>query len=215
MVWWTLALAAGQGILQASGQRQQANAINRAQRAYEKLNAKLAREDFVQAVVALSARRLQERGVLARSVEEVSLDATRRIGAASVSAGESGISGNTQAALIRDFKMAQLKSQSAIMDTEKYMQEQYDRDVKAAQSQAASRILLGKQQRVPDPNYLQIFVDSATSYMQMQSQYNAANTYQGQPVTNASVPGGGGGGQSPYSGYSGVPSKYSAGGGGI
>lgn len=212
MVWWTLALAAGQGLLQAQGQRQQANAINRAQRAYEKLNAKLAREDFVQQTVAIAARRLQERSVLARSMEEVALDATRRIGAVSVSGAESGISGNTQAALVRDFKMAQLKSQSALMDTEKYMQEQYDRDVKAAQAQATSRILLGKQQRAPDPNYLQIFVDSATSYMQMQSQYNAANTYQGQRITNASVP------QLPeqaYTGGSGVPSKYSAGGGGI
>lgn len=188
MVWWTLALAAGQGLSQAYGQKKNADAINRAQRLFERLNAQFANADLMQAYVAISARRLQERDVLARSLEDVTLDATRRIGAASVSAGESGVTGNTQAALIRDFKIVQLKSQTAIMDTEKYMQEQYERDVTAARLQRDSRILTGKQQRVPGPNYMQIFIDAATSYMQMQQQYDSANTYQGQKVTNQSVP---------------------------
>lgn len=188
MVWWTLALAAVQGLSQAGAQKANADAVNRAQRAYERLNRGLAKQDFIEQTVAISARRLQERSVLARSMEEVTLDATRRIGAASVSAGEAGISGNTQAALIRDFKMAHLKSRAAIQDTEKYMQEQYDRDVQAARAQMTSRIMLGKQQRAPQPNYMQIFVDSATSYMQMQAQNNASNTYQGQKITNGSVP---------------------------
>ena len=188
MVWWTLALAAGQGLMQAQGQKKNAAAINRAQRQYERLNAQFANEDLMQSYVALSARRLQERDATVRSIEEVSLDATRRIGAASVSAGESGLSGNTQAALIRDFKATQIKSQTALMDTEKYMQEQYDRDVNAARTQRDSRILMGNQQRAPQPNYMQIFIDSATSYMQMQQSNNAANTYQGKNITNGSVP---------------------------
>ena len=120
MVWWTLAI----GAIQAGQAKSNADATNRAQRAYERLNEKLARADYMQKIVAISARRLQERDALARSMEEVTLDATRRIGAASVSGGESGLHGNTHAALIRDFKMAQLKSQTSIMDTEKYMQEQ-------------------------------------------------------------------------------------------
>jgi hypothetical protein len=74
------------------------------------------------------------------------------------------------------------------MDTEKYMQEQYDRDVQAVRVQRDSRILMGQQQRAPGPNYMQIFVDTATSYMQMQQTYNAANTYQGKKITNQSVP---------------------------
>ena len=188
MVWWTLALAAAQGLSQAQGQKANADAINRAQRQFEKLNAKLANKAYAQDLVAISAGRLQQRDQLVRSLEEVTLDATRRIGSVSVSAGESGLIGNTQAALVRDFKVAQLKAQTVIMDTEKYMQEQYGRDVDAARANRDSRILTAKQQRVPGPNYMQIAIDAATSYIQMQQTYDAANKYNGQPVTNQSVP---------------------------
>lgn len=175
MVWWTFALAAFQGLSQAQGQKKNADAINRAQRQFERLNRIFANEDYLQTTVAVTARRLQERGVLAHSLEAVTLDAKRRIGTVSVASGESGLKGNTQAALVRDFQIAQLKSEGAIMQTEQYMQEQYERDLKAARTQRDSRILTGKQQRAPGPNYMQIFVDTATSYMQMQQQYNAAN----------------------------------------
>lgn len=189
MVWWTLALAAAQGLSSASAQKKNADATNRAQRRFEKLNKLFAKEDELQGYVAIAARRSQERSVLAQSLDQVSLDAARRIGAVTTSAGESGVKGNTQAALVNDFVISQLKSEQAIMDTEKYAQEQYQRDVDAVRTQAASRILMGQQQRVPGPNYAQIFIDAATSYMQMQSQYNAANTYQGKTVTSQSVPG--------------------------
>ncbi len=206
MVWWTLALAAAQGLSQAHGQKANAAAINRAQKQFERLNAKLANKAYTQDLVALAAGRLQQRDVLVRSIEEVSLDATRRIGAVSVAAGESGLTGNTQAALVRDFKVAQLKAQTAIMDTEKYMQEQYGRDVDAARANRDSRVLMAKQQRAPKPSYMQIAVDAATSYMQMEQTYRAANTYQGQQITNSNVPQ-----QAPYyqqPGFIGPPPQY-------
>lgn len=185
MVWWIpLLLAGGQAASSASSQKSNQKSMNAAQRRFEKLNFQFANEDLLQTYVALSARRAQDRQVLANSLEEVTLDATRRAGAARVSAGEAGVSGGSTAALINDFKRAQLKSEQGILDTEKYMQEQYGRDVQAARAQATSRIYGGQQQRAPGPNYTQIFLDGITQYMQMSAQMDAANTYKGKKITN-------------------------------
>lgn len=177
MVFWFLPaiMAAAQGAQNANAARQNQRATNRAQRRFERLNTQFANEDQIQSYVAIAARRGQERKALFSSLDQVSLDASRRIGAASVAAGESGVHGNSSAALIRDFHIAQLKSEGNIMDTEKYMQEQYGRDVAAVRAQTASRILGGQQQRAQTPDYAGMFLQATAQYMANSQQLNAAN----------------------------------------
>lgn len=188
MFWLPLLLSAGQGILSAQGQKANADAINRAQRRYEKLNFTFASEDLVQTYAALAARRSQDRKVLSDSLDQVTLDATRRIGAASVAGGESGVHGNSTEALINDFKITQLHSQQNIQDTERFAQEQYGRDVESARTQAMSRILTGQQTRAPQPDYMQIFLNATANYLDWSKGMKAANSYDGKIVTNQNTP---------------------------
>lgn len=175
MVFWVpLILAAGQYASNANSARSARSAANKAQRRFEKQNLQFTNEALAQDYAALGARRAQERSVLDNNLEELTLDASRRIGAVSVASGESGVSGNTSAALINDFRRNQLVSEMHIQETEKFSQEQYSREVEAARTQAHSRLLGGQQDRVPQPNYMQMFLDATASYMQMSQQYDVA-----------------------------------------
>lgn len=188
MVWIPLILSAANGLNQAYTGKQNADAINRAQKRYEKLNFQFANEAKLQDFAAVAAARAQSRKTLFNSLNQVTLDATRRIGSVSVASGESGLHGNTSAALLNDFRRAQLRSEGNIMDTEKYMQEQYGRDVQAIRAQAESRIRGGEQQRVQGPDYMQIAMNSLVGFIQQKQVLDAANKYQGQRVTNQNTP---------------------------
>jgi hypothetical protein len=180
--WFGLILSAAQAAGAASDAKSNVDAANRAQRQYEKLNLQFTNADLIAGYAAVSARRLQERSVITDSIEMVSADASRRIGAVSVSGGESGVHGKTSAALIDDFRRVQLTTEQNLLDTERYSQEQYGRDVEAMRSQAYARLLQGQQQRIPEPNYAGIFLNAAGNYMQMANSWNAAN-----PVNNGDV----------------------------
>ena len=178
-----MVLAGAQFISSSYTQRENQRQQIAANRKFERLNLRFAGEDLVNNWAALNQRRIQESNLIASSLEEVSRDAARRIGAVRTSAGEAGVKGKSVQVLLRDFHANQLRTEQNLIDTNRAAESQFELEQRGLLSKYRERVLMGQQPAVPGPNYLQNLLDTTAMYLNLQGRMgNNTNT------TNSSVP---------------------------
>lgn len=164
---YPLVLAGAQFLSSTWTQQENQRRQERANRRYERLTKRFAGEDFVNNWAALTARQLQESDLIKASLDEVTKDAARRIGAVKVGAGEGGVKGNSVQAVLRDFHANQLLTEQNLAEQERRLNEQAALERVGLVSKYQERVLMSKQPDVPGPSYLQNFLDATAMYLNL------------------------------------------------
>lgn len=168
MVFWIPLIMAG-AQMGSSIATQEKNAADqrKANKRFERLTLRFAGEDLVAGMAAEADRRVQESRVIMETLDQATIGARKRIGSARVAASEGGVRGNSVDAVLREFKANQLRTEQNLMDTERFAQTQFGREMAGLQSQFQERVLFSKQPNPQGPNYLQSFLDATAMYMNL------------------------------------------------
>jgi len=159
-----LSLTAAQGAASAYAQGRSFSAQKKAASSI----ATAAEESAIRQYGALQERQEQENAKAAQSIQEVATQVRKVAATATVQAGESGVGGNTVAALHDDFERSALNYESAVTRNKAMLDEQFKRDAEGVQLNQQSQIN-DAYSRIQPPNYLGILIGSAADALKIKT----------------------------------------------
>lgn len=187
---YALALAGLQFLSSSYTQKENQRRQQRANARFERLTKRFAGEDFVNNWAAVTAQQIQQSELIKASLDEVSKDAARRIGAVKASAGAAGVKGHSVEAVVRDFHANQLLTEQNLAEQERRLNDQTALERQGLLSKYRERVLMSKQPDVPGPSYLQNFLDSTAMYLNLQRSmgYDWKSPFSTDPAAPDNVP---------------------------
>ena len=176
-----LSLTAAQG---AAAAYQQGKSFSTQKKAASSI-AHAAEESAIRQYGALQARQEQENAKAAQSIQHVAEQARKVAATATVQAGESGVGGNSVAALHADFERSALNYESAVTRNKAMLDEQFKRDADGIQRNQQSQIN-DAYSRIQPPNYLGILIGSAADALKIKSSADSLKP-PGSPVSSSAA----------------------------
>jgi len=121
-------------------------------------NKTLADADAVRKYVALQSRQQQEHAAAGQAIERASLEAIAARGTARVSAGESGVAGNSVTALDQEFRRSMDTFASRKIASQAYLDSQFASEYDAVRAGQEADINAGVGDRIQGPDYLNTII---------------------------------------------------------